>query len=350
MWGVPAKPVVSITPEAGATQIRPDTPIVVRVGRGRLDKVEAGVDGVYSADRTVWRSAALHEGRTYTVTARATGAGETVAVSRFSTLKVVKILKITEITPKAGERVGVGMPIIVTFNRRVRERAAVTRALWVDTEQVGAWRWVAPNRVVFRTRDHWRPLQRVTLRARLAWTRSAPGTYGVADRTRSFTVDRALTSTISTRSHVMTVRRNGKIIRRIRISAGNGATPGTTTTTGVHLAMAKTDPERMISPGRRPGDPGYYDMRVSSAVRISDSGEFVHAAPWSVSAQGNRNVSHGCVNVSPADARWFYRRTLRGDIITITGTKRILDWRNGWGFWQVPWSVWTGRTGSRPTR
>jgi hypothetical protein len=95
----------------------------------------------------------------------------------------------------------------------------------------------------------------------------------------------------------------------------------------------------MISPGRSKGDPGYYDVMIDHAVRISDSGEYVHAKD-NVWAQGRANVSHGCINARPDQAAWFYANSLRGDPVTITGTTRELDWRNGWGYWQVPWKEW----------
>jgi hypothetical protein len=79
---------------------------------------------------------------------------------------------------------------------------------------------------------------------------------------------------------------------------------------------------------------------VFEAVQISSSGEYVHSAPWSVWAQGNTNVSHGCVNVSPSFAEWFYGISQRGDIVTVTGTDRELEWNNGYGYWQMPWKQW----------
>jgi L,D-transpeptidase catalytic domain len=89
-----------------------------------------------------------------------------------------------------------------------------------------------------------------------------------------------------------------------------------------------------------PKDPRYYKLTVFDAVQISNSGEYVHSAPWSVWAQGNTNVSHGCVNVSPSFAEWFYAISQRGDIVTVTGTDRELEWNNGYGYWQMPWKQW----------
>jgi lipoprotein-anchoring transpeptidase ErfK/SrfK len=327
---------LKISPSDQANNVRPDRPIVVRSADGPLTSVK-GAPGTFSADHRTWTSRTLKPDSSYTVVATSKGMVSARAISRFSTLKPAHTLRIAQITPAKNEKVGVGMPIIVTFNRPVRYQAAVSRALHVSARQPGAWRWLNPRQAVYRTRDFWQAGQRVTLDARLQGVRAARTTYGTADRTTGFTVGRALVTTINVRRHVMVVRQNGEVLRKVPISAGG---QGHTTTSGTHLTMAKTNPEEMISPGKAPGDPGYYDLRVNYAVRISSSGEYVHSAPWSVGSQGRRNVSHGCVNASPSDARWFYGRTLRGDVVKISGTDRPLRWQNGWGFWQLPWRGW----------
>ncbi|MFD2352006.1 L,D-transpeptidase [Nonomuraea ferruginea] len=103
--------------------------------------------------------------------------------------------------------------------------------------------------------------------------------------------------------------------------------------------MERVNPVRMISPGRKKGDPGYYDVMVDHAVRISNSGEYVHAKN-NVWAQGRQNVSHGCINARPDQAKWYYDNFQRGDIVEIKGTDRELEWNNGWGFWQMSFKQW----------
>jgi len=129
-------------------------------------------------------------------------------------------------------------------------------------------------------------------------------------------------------------------MRVMKISAGKATTREYTTTSGIHLTMERGNPVTMISPNRKPGDPDYYKMEVNHAVRISNSGEYVHAAPWSVWAQGRANVSHGCINAHPDDAKWFYDNFHRGDVVKIVGTDRQLEWNNGWGFWQLSFNEW----------
>ena len=130
------------------------------------------------------------------------------------------------------------------------------------------------------------------------------------------------------------MKRNGKVIRRMPMSAGQGGVWKYYTTSGVHLAMSREPVTVMTSPGIGPGSAGYYQLTVYNTVRISNSGEYIHSAPWSVGSQGYSNVSHGCVNVSPDNAKWFIDNTLIGDPIIITGSPRPLEPTNGWGHWQ----------------
>ena len=123
------------------------------------------------------------------------------------------------------------------------------------------------------------------------------------------------------------------------VSTGRDQYP---TTSGVHVVLEKTPSVIMDSAtvGIPKGNPDYYYETVLWDVRISWSGEFVHAAPWSTSAQGHQNVSHGCVNANPVDAKWFYDMSRRGDIVMVTGTPRPLISGNGWTDWNLDWPKW----------
>jgi lipoprotein-anchoring transpeptidase ErfK/SrfK len=227
----------------------------------------------------------------------------------------------------------------VTFTRPVGDRAAVEQALTVKGPAEGAWHWFAPDQVVYRPRKMWPARTKVTFTAHLTGVRTGPGTYGTADRAVSFTVGRAMVSTVDTRTHQMVVRQDGEVAQRMPISAGMATTTEYTTTSGVHLTMDKGNPVRMISPNRDKRDPEYYDNMINYAVRISNSGEYIHAF-GNVWAQGRVNLSHGCVNAHPDQAKWFYEHALRGDPVIVTGTDRPLAWNNGWGYWQLSWADW----------
>ena len=87
-------------------------------------------------------------------------------------------------------------------------------------------------------------------------------------------------------------------------------------------------------------DPEYYRLAVEYALRVTWSGEFLHAAPWSEGQQGSVNVSHGCVGMSMADGKWFYENTNVGDVVKVVNSPRPLEPGNGYTAWNVPWSRW----------
>ncbi len=348
-------PPITIEPAEGSRDVRPDQGVVVTAVRGTLGRVDVRADGAsrpvagrLSADHRSWRTRwPLQPGTAYT--AASTGSdgrgGRTSVTSRFSTLRPSATFRISDVTPRTGEVVGVGMPVIVTFDRPITRRAAVERSLELRTTRrvTGAWRWTGPQQIVFRPRRYWRAGERVRLLAHTAGVRAAPGIYGASGNVTAFRVGRSRVSTVDTLRHRMTVREGGRLVRTVGISAGKGGRRAYTTTSGVHLTMGKGDPVVMSSAWMGvtdKKDPRYYKMKVRHAVQISSSGEYVHSAPWSVKSQGHENVSHGCVNAPPQFAGWFYAGSLRGDVVNVTGTNRALEWNNGWGFWQLPWSQW----------
>lgn len=352
---VPQQPArLLISPPDGSARVRPDLGVTVTVADGVLRDVvvrsAAGVKapGVMSPDRDSWRTRwALAPGTSYVVRATAVGRdGRTaVASSRFTTLPAAQTIAISDVTPNPGETVGIGMPIIVTFDRPVQDKAAVEEALEVRSASAvqGAWHWMSDQEVIFRTRVYWQAHQRVSLVAHLTGVQAAPGVYGTQDTTVSFQIGSANVSTVNTLTHRMTVVRDGHKAADTGISAGRGGSWMFTTTSGIHAVMGKFSPVTMTSAWMGvtdPKDPRYYKLTVYDAVQISASGEYVHSAPWSVWAQGHLNVSHGCVNASPQFAAWFYSVSQRGDIVVVTGTDRPLPWDNGFGFWQASWSQW----------
>ena len=341
---------VTITPVNGARSVRPDGPIQIRVGEGRLQDVTVQgqgvtVTGTMSADRKSWKSdRTLSPGTSYTVTVRARHDGKTsTATSTFSTLKPERTLSIADVTPSVkGEKVGVGMPIIVRFDGPVADKAAVERALTVTPEKPvpGAWRWIGSDQVIYRTQTYWQPHQTVRFTARLAGVNAGQGVYGAKDVDQTITIGARQITTGDIGEHHMTVTRDGRKLRTIPFSAGNGTTREYTTTSGIHLLMGKENPVTMEAPGRKPGDPGYYKTVVNYGVRFSNSGEYTHSMPSTVSVQGSANVSHGCLNLSPSNAKWYFDIAQRGDILKLTGSSRRLEWDNGWGFWQMPFDQW----------
>ncbi len=344
---------VSVVPLDKAGNVPTHATVLVAARGGTLKNVtvkgpKGSLTGVLSADGTQWHSrGTVLPGTSYEVTAVAVNpAGKvTQTATSFSTVKVDKTFTIQEFLPNkdaTGLTVGVGMPVMITFDQPVTDRVEVERNLMIRTSKpvLGAWHWFDDKNVHFRPKNFWPAHTKVRVDARLEGVRGGRGLYGKQNRSIHFTVGRSQITKGSTLTHNLTVRRNGKPIRQIPMSAGQGGDWKYYTTSGVHLAMSREPVTIMTSPGIGPGSPGYYQMTVYNTVRISNSGEYVHSAPWSVGSQGYANVSHGCVNVSPGNASWFIDNTLIGDPIIITGSPRVLEPTNGWGHWQEDWKQW----------
>ncbi|MEU5884068.1 Ig-like domain-containing protein [Spirillospora sp. NPDC047279] len=355
----PDAPQVTITPGNGAGKAKPESGVQVKVANGSIEQVQVTrkgkpVEGRMSADKTSWKSRTLRPSSEYevSVVAKNTHGKTTAATSKFATLKPAAELTIADITPSSGEKVGVGMPIIVTFNRAVSDRKAVESALTVKSTKpaVGAWYWVSNSQVIFRTKNgaYWKPNQTVRVSAKLAGVRSGKNTYGVSDVSRGFRIGNEHITTVSTKTKKATFKVNGKVVKRTGVSAGKGGRVRNgvdtyLTTSGVHLTMSKHLVERMTSAWMGvtdKKDPEYYDLKLPHAVRISNSGEYLHASPDRYWAFGRTNASHGCVNLPPPVAKFFYDLSYRGDPVVITGSKRGLDPFNGWSFYEMSWSRW----------
>jgi lipoprotein-anchoring transpeptidase ErfK/SrfK len=341
----PVAPTIAITPQEGSTKVNPGKKVIITAAGGTLDDVVAEgdnepIDGKYNADKTRWISKTpLKPDASYTITATS---GVTTATSTFTTQKPDRVLQIADVTPNVkGETVGVGMPIMVRFTQPVTYKAAVERALKVESEKPvdGAWRWIDDTYAIYRPATYWSAHQTVTFNAALDGVKAGKGLYGMKDYDYTMKIGAKMISKVNAAKHMMYVYKDGKRVQTMRISAGMATTREYTTTSGVHLTMERDSPVRMISPGRKKGDPGYYDVMIDDAVRISNSGEYVHAKN-NISAQGVRNVSHGCINARPDQAKWYYDNFQRGDVVEITGTDRELEWNNGWGFWQMSFKAW----------
>ncbi|WP_165975365.1 L,D-transpeptidase [Actinomadura rubrisoli] len=363
--GEDGTPKVSITPADGDGRARPDAGVTVTAAGGTLGQVSVKlkgteVPGTLSADKTSWRSAwTLTPGGKYQVSATATSpkGKATTATSAFRAAKATALTTVSNVIPNPNETVGTGMPILVQFNKPVPEKArpAVERAIEISstTPTEGAWRWLSAGEsfnglpsVVFRPKRPWAPHQKVTVTVHYAGLKIGDSVYGDKDVTRRFRIGDSHTVNINAKTHRLVIRKNGRIVRKWGVSLGAGGdvqgdgVDHLLTTSGVHLTMDRSRLERMRPPGKKKGDPGWYDEQVPWATRISNSGEYIHQNMDDPTCLGNRNCSHGCVRSPAGDAQWFYNWAYRGDLVTITGTKRNLDWTNGFGYWQLPFAKW----------
>jgi lipoprotein-anchoring transpeptidase ErfK/SrfK len=328
-------------------------PLALAVTDGTLEDVTVldpdgkPFDGTID-DTGTWRSTAttLLPAATYRVTAAAEDtAGETLPLTlAVRTTPATRVLH-AMLSPGDGAVVGVGQPVVVLLDHPVKDkadRAALVARLQVTTEPAvqGAWRWMENNELHYRGPTYWTTGTRISVTADLSRLQLSGGTWGSGKRTTAYRIGDAMVSTVDVNAHTMTVRRNGKVLRVLKVSTGR---PEYETHNGVHLVLAKTKLKTMDSStiGIPRNGPGGYYLKVPNSVRISNSGEFVHSAPGTVRQQGHANVSHGCVNLAPADAAWFYPLAKRGDVVQVVGSPRKpISWDPGTSDWNMPFSQW----------
>ena len=342
---------LNIQPVDGTVGLPLDGVVTVSAAQGRLNSVQVAPDGTSPSGATGssaaslpgaldpagqnWQSIGPLAPQThYTVTVHAVNdAGRQVDhVSHFLTMTPKAVLAL-KLNPGDNQTVGIGMPIELTFNHSVQNKDAILSRLQV-TESMpvpGGWHWFSDRELHFRPETYWPTGDQVSLVANLAGFDAGNGIWATQNHSVHFVIGPAHVSTADVNAHVMTVTSNGQVVASYPLSAGRTNLP---TMGGVHIAVYKSQVVRMIS--TTPGDS--YDELVYWDVNITDGGEFVHAAPWSTGAQGRSNVSHGCINLSPANATTFYNFSQIGDLVNVVGSPRppstgdhgTMDWTTPW--------------------
>lgn len=238
-----------------------------------------------------------------------------------------------------GRTYGIGMPIIMRFNRPVTDPTEIEKTIEVTTEPTsgrGAWYWFSKTEAHYRPPKYWPAHATIDLKAPLKGVSAGPGLTFDNDLTLTMRTGPAHVSTIDPNTLRMTVTTDGKVARVLPVSLGK---PGHRTYAGVKVVSEKSNPRRMISDP--PTGPGSYNLLVPWSVRVTNSGEFVHAAPWN-SQVGESSESHGCTNMRPADAQWFYNFSNIGDVVVTSqgsGMPAMRAW-DGWGDWNLTWTQW----------
>jgi lipoprotein-anchoring transpeptidase ErfK/SrfK len=339
---------VNFQPAAGTAGVNPAGIVSASVARGTISQIAltnpAGkvVTGTLSADHTSWTTAEpLGYGKRYTWSGTATGSdGGTAPITGGFTTVTPDRQVTARLNVDDGQTYGIAMPIALTFSDPVTDKVAVQRALTVTTSPptVGQWAWLDAQTVHWRPEAYFHPGTHVSVSAKLYGIRFAPGSYGSDDRSASFVIGRSQVVKADAHSHRMVVYTNGRKTADYPASFGLDSDPGRVTNSGVHVVVSRSETHFMTNPKYH-----YFNLEVHWAVRISNNGEFVHAAPWSVGAQGSTNVSHGCINLSTANAIAYYKSVLVGDPVEVTGSSQHLgssdgdyyDWTLSWAQWQA---------------
>ena len=333
----------------GATGVAPDTPLVLtappgeRLGTVLVAAQASVVDGAYSADRRTWtQTGHLKFATQYTVSAVTEAVDDSALGMQNSDFVTgpapAKQIVFQQIAPSDGSLVGVGQPVVLTFSNPVVNRAAVESALQVNSvpAQVGHWSWLSDSRVDFRPQAYWQPGTKVTVKMALNGVDAGAGRFGAVDRTLNFTVGRDQETVVNLAADEATVYRAGQVYGSFPVTGGM---PGLDTWGGTFAVIDKAPDVHMDSRTAGLGDE--YDIPdVKWDVHITYSGTYIHAAPWSVGSQGERNVSHGCIGTSNDKAEWYFDSTLPGDIVQVTHSPRTGAPGNGYNDWSTPWTQW----------
>ena len=338
---------LTLTPADRATGV----PVSAEIGLGDegvtltgvtlTDAAGAVVEGGLRADGSTWVPAdPLSYDTTYTVNA---AAGDRAGTGTFTTMSRPGNRMDAQIFMADGKVYGQAMPIVVEFGQggvRAADRAAVERRLFVESDppQPGVWHWDSDIQVEYRPETYWQPGTRLTVRLGLGGLPVGGGRYGKVD------VD--LTSSIDTRrreiqvdnaSKRMTAVEDGRTVRTSPVSLGKTSAPSFSGTMVIIERLEKTTFDSSTY-GVPASSADGYRTDVEYAERLTWSGQFIHAAPWSDADQGRRNVSHGCVNVSTADGKWIFEWARVGDPVVIKGTEERLPAGDGWTAWNMSWA------------
>ncbi|MEU1407344.1 Ig-like domain-containing protein [Streptomyces sp. NPDC005728] len=251
--------------------------------------------------------------------------------------------------PESGQY-GVGQPITAQLDQPVKDkaqRAVVERALRVDATPAvpGSWYWVSDKELHYRPKDYWPTHATIQVHSNLDGVKISDRLWGGKSKALKITTGDRIEAVTDASAHQLTFYKNGQAINSIPVTTGKS---GFETRNGVKVVLAKQYFVRMrgTTVGIAEGSSDSYDLPVYYATRVTWSGEYVHAAPWSVGSQGYENVSHGCTGMSTSNAEWFFENVHEGDIVRVVNSNGnpMEPFGNGFGDWNVDWKKW--RTGS----
>ncbi|MCV7314763.1 L,D-transpeptidase [Mycolicibacillus parakoreensis] len=342
-------PKLTASVKDGDVDVAVDTPVEVTAEDGVLGSVTMvndygrQVDGALSTDGRVWSTTEpLGYNKRYTVNATALGlAGATTKKLTFRTHSPAN-LAMPYAYPSKGEVVGVGQPVMIRFDENISDRTAAEKAITVTTEPEveGAFYWLNNRELRWRPEHYWKPGTEVAVKVDTYGVDLGDGVFGQDSAATEFTIGDEVIATADDKTKMITVRVNGEVVKTMPTSMGKDATP---TDNGTYIVGERFEHMVMDSStyGVPVNSPDGYRTEVDWATQMSYSGIYVHSAPWSIGAQGNTNTSHGCLNVSPTDAIWFYDHTKRGDLVEVVNTVGpTLPGTDGLGDWNIPWSQW----------
>jgi len=355
----PSAPSISYQPADAATDVAPVAPVRVDVKDGWFQRVTLTnsdgkvVAGALNRDRTSFNTTEpLGYGASYTWAGSVVGHdGKAVPVEgNFTTINPSKQVN-GAFQLADGQTVGIAAPVIIQFDASISDKASVEKALKVTTVPPveGSWAWlpdeVGGSRVHYRTKDYYPAGTKVSVDAKLYGVPFGDGAFGAQDITLNFEIGRRQVVKAEASSHrIQVLDGAGAVIMDFPCSYGEGDLPRNITRSGVHVVTEKYEDFYMTNPAA-----GYSNVHERFAVRISNNGEFIHCNPNSIGAQGNTNVTNGCINLNLENSQEYFNSAIYGDPVEVTGTSIELSYSDGdlWD-WAVSWDEWVAMSALSP--
>lgn len=337
---------IEFTPKDGATDVSPQDDIKVSTADGKIEKValknEDGkkVDGELADDGKSWEaSEPLGYGKKYTWSGTVLDDKQKTPIE--GSFGVVRPDSTNHAQFNVGDdqTYGTAEPITLDFEQPVKDKAAAEKALSVETDNStdGSWAWFDNDTSVhWRPKDYWEPHTDVQVKADLYGVDLGGGAWGENDINVDFSIGDQHVLKGNTKQHRLKLYKNGEQIADYPVSYGANSDPRRVTRSGPHVIMAM---HKKFSMSNAQFD--YENVEVPWAIRISNNGEFIHGYAPTIGVQGSENVSHGCVNMDPKDAKKVMDFAQIGDPVEITGSDQKLGPSDGAYYdWTVSWSDW----------
>ena len=338
---------------AGQTDVTVDTFVRVSATNGTLTKAalkSAKGTVPISQERDAWvATSRLEPGTDYVLTATGKGDdGSTETLKRSFRTHALTLNEQTypSVSPLARDTVGVAMPIIVRFDLPVKNRELFEKNMSVESSRPaeGRWAWFSDREVHYRTKEYWPANTDVTVKVLVNSLPAGNGIYGQQDQVVKFHVGRKVVASVDVTRYTLTLKADDQVLRTIPVSTGDSDHRTRRGTKVIMEKLRKVDMDAATT-GVDSEDDDYYNLEdVEYAMRLTNSGEFLHAAPWSVASQGRANVSHGCTGMSTANAQWLYGQMKKGDPVEFTNSPRDIEPGNGWTDWNIDWDDWVAKS------
>ncbi|MEV0645943.1 Ig-like domain-containing protein [Phytomonospora sp. NPDC050363] len=348
----PVGPTLAIEPPTDSTGLAVSTEIAASAEGGEVTAVTLvndkgdSVKGKFRLDKSSWvPTDPLKYKTTYTATVTAKGADgvESTGTTTFTTMASPKQRAGAYLWNADGAVYGVGMPVLIQFKDGYaidkKNRAGVEKRLFVESEphQPGAWRWVTGSVLEYRPKEYWEPGTKLKVRVGIGGHPLGDGDFGETDITGDFAIsDTKREIIVDNKKKNMVAKQDGKTKKTMPVSLGKPSKPSFYGTMVIMEKLRKTVFDSSTY-GVPVDSPDGYRTDIEFAERMTWDGQFIHSAPWSVADQGERNVSHGCINVARDNAEWMYNWTEVGDPIVVKGTEEPVTEGNGWTCWNMSW-------------